>query len=147
MSIMKEFKDFAVRGNVMDMAVGVIIGGAFGKIVSSFVSDVLMPPVGLLVGQVDFSNLFVNLSSTHYATLAEAQAAGAPVLSYGVFLNTLVDFLIQAFAIFLVIRQMNRMKPAPVEPEPTPMKTCPYCFTTIDARATRCPNCTAELKD
>lgn len=146
MSVMKEFKDFAVRGNVMDMAVGVIIGGAFGKIVSSFVTDVLMPPVGLFLGSVDFSSMFLNLGRVDYATLAEAQAAGAPVLTYGVFVNTVIDFVIQAFVIFLIIRQMNRLRPAPVAPEPIPTKECPFCFTTIDARATRCPNCTAELK-
>jgi len=145
MSMMKEFKDFAVRGNVMDMAVGVIIGGAFGKIVSSFVSDVLMPPIGLLMGEVDFSNLFINLSRQHYDTLAQAKEAGAAVISYGVFMNTVIDFLIQAFVMFMLIREMNKLRPAPVQPEPTPTKTCPFCYTTIDARATRCPNCTAEL--
>ena len=144
MSLFQDFKKFALRGNVMDMAVGVIIGAAFGKIVSSFVSDVLMPPIGLLLGKVDFSNLFINLSSTPVASLADAQAKGVPVLSYGVFVNTVIDFLIQAFVIFMVIRQMNRFMPDP--PPATPTKACPYCFTTIDERATKCPNCTADLK-
>ena len=146
MSFFQDFKQFAMRGNVMDMAVGVIIGASFGKIVSSFVSDVLMPPIGVLMGRVDFSNLFVNLGHTEVATLAEAQAKGVPVLSYGVFVNTVIDFLIQALVIFTIIRWMNRLTPAPVPAPVLPTKDCPYCFTSIDARATRCPNCTAELK-
>src|ERR1700757_2177935 len=107
--VLKEFREFALRGNVVDLAVGVIIGAAFGKIVSSFVNDILMPPLGLLLGSVDFSNLFLNLSSQHYATVAEAKQAGAPTLNYGVFINTLIDFLIVAFAIFLLIQQINRL--------------------------------------
>ncbi|MDL2264702.1 large-conductance mechanosensitive channel protein MscL [Synergistaceae bacterium OttesenSCG-928-I11] len=146
MSFMQDFKTFAMRGNVMDMAVGVIIGASFGKIVSSFVNDVLMPPIGLLLGKVDFSNLFLNLGHTEVATLAEAQAKGVPVLSYGVFINTVIDFLIQALVIFTIIRQMNRLMPAPAPAPALPTKDCPYCFTSIDERATRCPNCTAELK-
>jgi large conductance mechanosensitive channel len=146
MSFFHDFKTFAMRGNVMDMAVGVIIGASFGKIVSSFVNDVLMPPIGLLLGKVDFSNLFVNLGRTDVATLAEAQAKGVPVLSYGVFINTVIDFLIQALVIFAVVRWMNRLMPAP-EPAPAPQtKECPYCFTAIDPRAAKCPNCTADLK-
>ena len=139
----KEFKEFAVRGNVMDMAVGIVIGAAFGKIVSSFVNDVLMPPVGLLMGKVDFSNLFLNLGGGTFATLAEAQAAGAPTLRYGVFINTIIDFVIVAFAIFLVVQQMNRLKKQ--EPEEANSKECEYCATTIPLKARRCPSCTSEL--
>jgi large conductance mechanosensitive channel len=146
MSFFQDFKTFAMRGSVMDMAVGVIIGASFGKIVSSLVNDVLMPPIGLLLGKVDFSNLFVNLGQTDVATLAEAQAKGVPVLSYGVFINTVIDFLIQALVIFAVVRWMNRLMPAPA-PAPAPQtKECPYCFTAIDPRAAKCPNCTADLK-
>jgi large conductance mechanosensitive channel len=115
MGMLKEFREFAVKGNVVDMAVGVIIGAAFGKIVSSLVNDVVMPPIGLLLGNADFSKLFINLSSTHYATLADATAAGAPVIRYGIFINTVLDFLIVAFVIFLVIKQINRFKPMPAE--------------------------------
>lgn len=148
MSFLKDFKQFAMRGNVMDMAVGVIIGGAFGKIVSSFVTDVIMPPIGMLMGQVDFSNVFINLSGDGktYATLAAAQEAGVPVMSVGVFINTVIDFIIQAFVIFMMIRWMNRLNPsAPPAPEPE-TKECPYCFSKIDARATRCPHCAGEIK-
>ena len=142
---MKEFREFALRGNVVDLAVGVIIGAAFGKIVSSFVNDILMPPLGLLLGSVDFSNLFLNLSSQHYATLAEAKQAGAPTLNYGVFINTLIDFLIVAVAIFLLIQQINRLTRRSKEaPAPT-TKPCPYCLTIIPLAATRCPSCTSHL--
>ncbi len=143
----KEFKEFAMRGNVLDMATGIIIGAAFGKIVSTFVSDVLMPPVGLLLGKVDFSNLFLNLSGKPVTTLAEAKAAGAATINYGLFLNTLVDFLIVAFAIFLLIRQVNRLKrqPPPAPAAPT-TKDCPYCFSSIAIKASRCPHCTSELR-
>jgi len=145
--MLKEFKAFAMRGNVVDMAVGIIIGAAFGKIVSSFVSDLLMPPIGLLLGKVDFSNLFVTLSSKTFNTLAEAKAAGVPTLNYGLFLNTVIDFLIVAFAIFLLIQQINRLtaKPAPPAGPPT-TKDCPFCVSTIAIKATRCPNCTSELR-
>ena len=146
MSFLEDFKKFALRGNVMDMAVGVIIGAAFGKIVSSFVSDVLMPPIGLLLGKVDFSNMFINLSDTPVASLADAQAKGVAVLSYGVFINTVIDFLIQALVIFFIIRQMNKLMPTPAPAPAMPTKQCPYCFTAIDERATKCPNCTADLK-
>lgn len=146
MSFLQDFKQFAMRGNVMDMAIGVIIGASFGKIVSSFVGDILMPPIGLLLGKVDFSNLFINLGHVDVATLAEAQEKGLPIVSYGVFINTVIDFLIQALVIFFIIRQMNRLMPAPAPAPALPTKDCPYCFTTIDERATRCPNCTAELK-
>jgi large conductance mechanosensitive channel len=143
----KEFREFAMRGNVLDLAIGIIIGAAFGRIVSSFVSDVLMPPVGLLLGNVDFSNLFINLSGQPYASLAEAKAAGAPTLNYGLFLNAIIDFLIVAFAIFLLVRLINRLQRQRQEEQPaTPTtKECPYCLTTIPLRATRCPHCTSEL--
>jgi large conductance mechanosensitive channel len=143
----KEFKEFAMRGNVLDMAVGVIIGAAFGKIVNSFVADIMMPPLGLLLGQVDFSNLFINLSGKPVASLAEAKTAGAPTINYGFFINQVIDFLIVAFAIFLLIRQINAMKR---KPEPTPAspttKSCLYCLSNIPLKATRCPHCTSELK-
>ena len=144
--MLKEFKEFAVKGNVIDMAVGVVIGGAFGKIVSSFVSDVLMPPIGLLLGKVDFSNLFINLSGKSVETLAEAKKAGIPTLNYGVFLNTTIDFLIVAFAIFLVVKQINRLKrePAPAPAEPT-TKVCPQCCTAVPIKAVRCPHCTSTI--
>ena len=142
--MLKEFKEFALRGNVLDLAVGIVIGVAFGKIVSSFVADVLMPPIGLLLGGVDFGNLFVNLSAGGYATIEAAKAAGAPTLNYGVFLQAIVDFLIVAFAVFLLVRTVNRMhKPAPA-PAPT-TKECPLCATAIPLKARRCPACTADL--
>ena len=142
--MLKEFRDFAMRGNVIDLAVGVVIGAAFGKIVTSFVNDVLMPPIGLLLGKVDFSSLFISLNGQTYASLTEAQAAGAPTLNYGLFINAIIDFLIVAFVIFLFIRGINRMhKPAPAAAPTT--KECPYCFTNIPVKATRCPNCTSEL--
>jgi large conductance mechanosensitive channel len=144
----KDFKEFIMRGNVVDLAVAVIIGAAFGKIVSSLVNDVLMPPIGLIVGNVDFSNLFVNLSSTSYKSLAEAKAAGAATVNYGVFLNAVVDFIIVAFVIFLLVRAVSRMRrlqaaPAPAAPA---IKDCTYCFSSIPIKATRCPHCTSELK-
>lgn len=143
----KEFKEFAMRGNVMDMAVGIIIGAAFGKIVSSFVADILMPPIGLLVGGLDFSNVFIDLSGKAFKSLAEAKAAGAPTINVGVFLNAVIDFVIVAFAIFLMIRALNRMKrekPAPAASPTT--KVCPYCQSEIAIKATRCAHCTSELK-
>ena len=141
--MVEEFKNFIMRGNVMDLAVGVIIGGAFGKIVSSFVSDVLMPPLGLLMGNVDFSNLFINLGKVPVNTLAEAKAANVPVIAYGQFMNACIDFLILAFAVFLMIQQINKVLPKEA-PAPEPRK-CPYCKSEIDAEATRCPHCTSEL--
>jgi large conductance mechanosensitive channel len=145
--MLKEFKEFAMRGNVLDMAVGIIIGAAFGKIVAVFVSDVLMPPIGLLLGKVDFSNLFINLSGKPVSSIAEAKAAGAATINYGLFLNTVIDFLIVAFAIFLLIKQVNRLKR---QPEPAPVvpttKDCPYCLSSVALKATRCPHCTSELK-
>jgi len=144
--MLKEFRDFAVRGNVIDMAVGIIIGAAFGGIVTSLVNDLLMPPIGLLLGHVDFSNLFLNLTSHHYDSVAAAKAAGAATLNYGVFLNTVINFVIVAFAVFLLVRWINRLKkPAPAPAAPA-TKTCTYCCSTIAAAATRCPQCTSELK-
>jgi large conductance mechanosensitive channel len=143
----KEFKEFIMRGNVMDMAVGIIIGAAFGKIVASFVGDLLMPVIGLILGKVDFSNLFFTLSGQSFATLEEAKKAGAVTLRYGLFINTVIDFLIVAFAIFMMIRQVNRMKRQPESAPAAPnTKECPYCFSVIPIKATRCPNCTSELK-
>jgi len=142
--MLKEFKAFAMRGNVLDLAVGIIIGGAFGKIVSSFVNDVLMPPIGLLLGGLNFSDMFLTLRGDRYATLADAQANGAVTLNYGQFIGTVVDFVIVAFAIFLLIRQINRLQREPAPAEPT-TKECPYCHSTIPIKATRCPYCTSEL--
>jgi len=145
--MLKEFKEFAMRGNVLDMAVGIIMGAAFGGIVNSLVNDILMPPIGLLLGKVDFSSLFINLSGQDYASLAQAKAAGAATISYGLFLNTIINFLIVTFAVFLLIRQVNkfRRQPEPVVAAPT-KRECPYCLSTIPIRATRCAYCTAELK-
>ena len=140
----KEFKEFAMRGNVVDMAVGIIIGAAFGRIVSSLVTDVIMPPIGLLLGKVDFSSLFFNLSGTPYASLADAKKAGAAIVSYGAFLNTVLDFVIVAFVIFLLIRQMNKLKKQPAAVAPT-TKDCPYCLSVIPIKASRCGHCTAQL--
>lgn len=144
----KEFKEFAVRGNVLDMAVGIVIGAAFGKIVSSFVSDLLMPPIGLLLGNMNFSNFFVNLSGGSYATVAEAKAAGAVTINYGLFVNTVIDFTIVAFAIFLLVRQANRLKrkqEAAAQAAPS-TKACPFCLSTIQIGATRCAHCTSALQ-
>lgn len=143
--MLKEFKEFAMKGNVLDMAIGIIIGAAFGKIITSLVSDVIMPPIGLILGRVDFSSLFLNLSGTHYDSLAAAKAAGVATINYGLFLNTVIDFLIVAFVIFLVIRQVNHWK-KPVPAAAPVTKECPYCFTAIPIKATRCPNCTSELR-
>lgn len=142
MSVIKEFRDFVARGNVVDLAVGVIIGASFGKIVTSLVNDVLMPPIGLILGHVDFSNLFLNLSSMHYDTLAAAKAAGAPTINYGLFINALIDFLIVAFVIFLLVQRLNKFikKPGPVT-----TKECPRCVSTISLKATKCPHCTADI--
>jgi large conductance mechanosensitive channel len=145
--MVKEFKEFALRGNVIDLAIGVIIGAAFGKIVTSFVNDILMPPIGLLLGNVDFSNLFINLSGQPYGSLEEAQAAGAATINYGLFINTVLDFIIVAFVIFLLVRQVNRMRREREAPpaEPT-TRECPYCLSTVPLKATRCPHCTSELE-
>lgn len=144
--MLKEFKEFALRGNVLDMAVGIIIGAAFGKIITSFVKDVLMPPLGMMLGQVDFANLFIDLSGQSYATLAEAQEAGAATINYGVFINTVVDFLLVALAIFLLIRQVNRMMRKETPPPPPNSKDCPFCLSKVAIKASRCAFCTSELK-
>ncbi len=142
----EEFKKFIMRGNVLDLAIGVIIGGAFGKIVTSFVNDILMPPIGMLLGKIDFSNLFISLSGEHYPSLAAAQEAGAATINYGLFLNTVIDFLIVVLVIFLIVKQVNRLKPAkPAKPAEPTTKPCPYCFTDIPIKATRCPHCTSQL--
>lgn len=145
--MLKEFKEFVMRGNVVDMAVGIIIGVAFGKIISSFVKDILMPPIGLLLGKVNFSNLFIDLSGKNFATLEEATKAGAATINYGLFFNTILDFVIVAFAVFLMIRQINRLKR---EPEAVPAapdtKECPFCLSAVPLKAVRCPHCTSELK-
>jgi large conductance mechanosensitive channel len=142
--MLKEFKDFAMKGNVLDMAIGVIIGGAFGKIVSSLVSDVLMPPIGMLMGKVDFSSLFINLSGTSQPSLAAAKAAGSPTINYGVFLQATFDFIIIAFVVFLLVKQVNRLK----KPEPTAAPTtkdCPHCLSAIPIKATKCAHCTSTV--
>jgi large conductance mechanosensitive channel len=141
----KEFKAFIMRGNVLDLAIGIVIGAAFGAIVTSFVKDILMPPIGLLLGGMDFTNLFITLKGPAAATLADAQKAGAITINYGVFINTLINFLIVAFAIFLVVKAANKMRsePAPAAPN---TKDCPFCATAIPIAAVRCPHCTSELK-
>jgi large conductance mechanosensitive channel len=144
--MLKEFKEFAMRGNVLDMAVGIIMGAAFGKIVTSFVGDVLMPPMGLILGKVDFSNLFINLSGKSYASLAEAKAAGAATLNVGLFINTVIDFVLVAFAIFLLVKQVNRLKRQSETPAVPTTRECLYCLSSIPIKATRCPHCTSELK-
>jgi large conductance mechanosensitive channel len=143
--MLKEFKEFAMRGNVLDMAVGIIIGAAFGKIVSSLVDDMIMPPVGRVLGHVDFSNLFVNLGETHYATIAEAKVHGAATLNYGLFLNAVVNFLIVAFAIFLLLRVVNRWLVKPVPAAAPSTKDCPQCAMPIPVTAKRCGHCTSNL--
>ena len=145
--MLKEFREFAMRGNVVDMAVGIIIGAAFGGIVKSLVADVIMPPIGVILGGVDFSNIFINLSDGDFESLAAAQEAGAATVNVGVFINTVLNFIIVAFAVFLLIRAINRLKRKEEEepaPEPTE-KDCPYCLSSIPIKATRCPHCTSEL--
>ncbi len=139
----KEFKEFIAKGNVIDLAIGIIIGAAFGKIVTSFVSDILMPPIGMLLGKVDFAEKFISLNGQAYATLAAAKAAGAPTINYGMFINTIIDFVIVAFAIFLVVKQVNKMRTPAEAPA---VKDCPYCLSSVPDKATRCPQCTSELK-
>ena len=143
--MLKEFKVFIMRGSVVDLAVGIIIGGAFVKIVSSFVNDILMPPLGLLLGKINFSDLFINLSDKKYPSVAAAKAAGAPTINYGLFINSVIDFLIVSFAIYLMIMQINRLKAKPEEAAPT-TKDCPFCFSTIPLKAVRCPHCTSTLE-
>lgn len=143
MSLSSDFKKFAMRGNVVDLAVGVIIGAAFGKIVSSLVTNVLMPPIGLIMGGVDFKGLFINLTNKPVASIAEAEAAKIPVIAYGLFLNSVIDFLIIAFCVFLIVQQITRFSPTP--PPAPPERKCPFCFSAIDEKATRCPHCTSQL--
>ncbi|NIM98294.1 MAG: large conductance mechanosensitive channel protein MscL [candidate division Zixibacteria bacterium] len=150
--MLKEFKEFAMRGNVVDMAVGIIIGAAFGTIVKSLVSDIIMPPIGLALGNVNFANLFIILKhgvevAAPYASLADAQAAGAVTLNYGTFINTIISFIIVAFAVFMLIRNINKLRRKEEAPPPEPTtKECPHCFSTIPIKAIRCPMCTSELK-
>jgi len=144
--MLKEFKEFAMKGNVLDMAVGIIIGAAFGKIVSSFVEDVLMPPLGLMLGRVDFSNLFVNLSGKTYETVASAKAAGAPTLNYGIFMNQCINFLIVAFAVFLLVRGVNQLRREKDAPAAAPTtRACPYCAMDVPLAAKKCGHCTSAL--
>jgi len=146
--MIREFKAFIMRGNVLDLAIAVIIGGVFGKIVTSLVNDILMPPIGLVLGKVDFSNLYLNLSDASFTTLADAQKAGAPIVKYGAFINTIIDFLIVSFIIFLVVRAANRLQQKlQEEPKAAPTtKECPYCLSMIPIKATRCAHCTTDLK-
>ena len=139
----KEFREFAMKGNIIDLAIGVIVGAAFGKVVTSFVNDILMPPLGMLIGRVDFSNLFLNLGFQHYNSLAEAKAAGAATINYGLFLNNLLDFLIVSFVVFLMVKQINRLKRK--EDIPVDTKNCPYCLSKIPVKATKCGHCTSEF--
>jgi len=142
--MLEEFREFAMRGSMLDMAVGIIVGAAFGRVVSSFVSDVLMPPIGLFTGHSDFSNKFINLSGHAYATLAEAKAAGAATINYGVFFNAVFDFLIVAFVVFMLIRQVNRLKNEQ-KASVVMTKDCPFCLSAVAIKATRCPHCTSAL--
>lgn len=144
MSMLSDFKEFAMRGNVVDLAVGFVMGAAFGKITTSLVNDVIMPPIGSVLGKVDFSSLYVNLSEKTFPSLAAARTAGAPIVAYGSFVNTIIDFVIVAFAMFILVRQMNRLvSPAPAAPTD---KDCPYCLSKIPLAATKCAHCTSELK-
>src|SRR5580704_12914525 len=143
--MLKEFKAFVMRGNVLDLAVGVIIGAAFGKIVSSLVDDILMPPIGRALGQVDFSNLFVNLGKVPYSSLGDAKKAGAPTLNYGVFLNTIINFLIVAFCVFVIIQIIHKWTNKPAPPAPPTTKDCPQCAMTIPIAAKKCGHCTTQL--
>jgi large conductance mechanosensitive channel len=146
--IFNEFKEFAIKGNVIDLAVGIIIGTAFNTIVQSLVKDIILPPIGLILNKVDFSNLFFSLNGERYASVADAQAAAAPTINYGLFINNLISFVITAFAVFLVVKWMNRMRRRKDKEEkiaePT-TRECPYCFSTISAKASRCPQCTSTL--
>lgn len=142
--MLKEFKEFAVRGNVVDLAVGVIIGAAFGKIVTSFVDDIVMPPVGMLLARVDFQNMFISLRDGGHSTLAAARAAGVPVIAYGSFITNVLEFVIVAMVIFLFVKQINRLRREPEKSSPA-TKKCPFCISAVDAAATKCPNCTSTL--
>src|SRR5262249_953727 len=142
--MLKEFKEFAMRGSMLDLAIGLVLGAAFGRIITSLVNDILMPPIGLLLGGLDFTSLFVSLRGGPYPSIAAAKAAGAPTINYGIFLNAVIDFVIVAFVLFLVVRQVNRMRR---DPEPTATtKPCPFCVSTIPIGAVRCPQCTSDLK-
>ncbi|HJU63769.1 MAG TPA: large conductance mechanosensitive channel protein MscL [Candidatus Binatia bacterium] len=143
--MLREFKEFAMRGNVLDMAIGIVIGVAFGKIIASLVDDIIMPPIGLALGNVDFANLFINLSGKDYPSVAAAKAAGAATINYGIFFNTILNFLIIAFVLFLVIRQVNAMQ-KPKEAPVATTKECPLCLSVIPIKATRCAHCAADLK-
>ena len=143
--MLNEFKTFVMKGNVLDLATGVILGGAFGKIVSSLVSDILMPPIGLMLGKVDFSSLFFNLSSTPMSSLAEAKKAGIPTINYGIFINNIFDFAIVGFCVFILIKQLTRLQKPVAAVAPPAMKDCPFCITSIAMQAKRCPNCTSSL--
>ena len=146
MSMAKEFREFAARGNVVDLAVGVILGAAFGKIITSLVNDIVMPPIGMAIGRIDFKNLYISLNGQRYASLADAQKAGIATINYGVFLNTVLEFLIVAFVIFLMVRQINRLKtPEPSAPTPE-ARDCPFCLSRVPIKATRCPHCTSEIR-
>ena len=144
--MLKEFKTFIMRGNVLDLAIAFIMGGAFNQIVSSLVNDIIMPPIGLVLGRVNFNNLFINLSNKDYHTVAQAKAAGAPTINYGTFINNVISFLIVSFVLFLIVRQFNRFrKPAP--PSAPTTKKCAFCLSDIPLAATRCPNCTSHLEE
>ncbi len=143
--MLNEFKKFIMRGNVLDLAVAVIMGASFGAIVNSLVNDIIMPPIGLVLGRVDFTSLFVNLSGTAYPSIAAAKAAGAPTINYGLFINTVFSFVIVSFVLFLIIRQVNKMATKPAAPAAPTTKECPYCCSTIPIQAKRCPNCTSQL--
>lgn len=143
--MLKEFKEFAMRGNVLDMAVGIMIGAAFGKVISSFVNDMLMPPIGMLLGKIDFSNLYINLSGKSFDSLKAAQEAGAATINYGLFINTVLDFFIVAIVLFFFIKQVNIFKRQPAVAAPA-TKECPYCISAIPLNATRCPHCTSQLQ-
>ena len=142
----KEFREFAMRGNVLDMAVGIIIGIAFGAIVNSLVSDIIMPPIGLLLGRIDFSNLFVSLTGGSYATLIAAKDAGAVTINYGLFVNTIINFIIVVFVLFIIVRSMNKLRRQEEAPAEPTTKDCPFCLSNIPIKATRCPHCTSQLK-
>jgi len=145
--MLNEFKKFALRGNMLDLAIGIILGAGFSKIVASLVSDIIMPPIGLLLGKVNFSNLFINISGKAYASLADAKAAGAATINYGIFISVIIDFILAAFIIFLIIRQINRFnKPKDIPAAALTIKECPFCMSQINIKASRCPNCTSELK-
>jgi large conductance mechanosensitive channel len=144
--MIKELKEFALRGSVLDLAIGVIIGTAFGKIISSLVSDILMPPIGLLLGNVDFSNIFWSLSGEKFQSLADAQAAGAATINIGLFINTIISFIIIVFVLFLVLKPINHLTKSKEKPADPTVKDCPYCLTSIPLKASRCPHCTSQLK-